>query len=107
MFLPNIKPGTFTGTAVLIGYLLIDDLTIDEQNALSCWLTLVADVLATNASWCQVLQDRQDKYQEMLDSLKDNDDDTSDNKEDNQGLDLIEKALEKMKQDIEMLKKKK
>lgn len=105
MFLPNIKPGTFTGTAVLIGYLLIDDLTIDEQNALSCWLTLVADVLATNASWCQVLQDRQDKYQDMLDSYKDNEDDKD--KEDTQKLDLIEKALEKMKQDIEMLKRRK
>ena len=111
MFLPNIKPCTFTGTAVLVGYLLIDDLTSAEQSALSAWLTLVADVLAANSSWLDVLQERRDAYQDMLDKIKEaSDDDTDDKKDaskDDQGLDLIQSALEKMQKDIALLKKKK
>ena len=34
MSLPNIPPKIFTLSAVALGYLLIDDLTANEQNAL-------------------------------------------------------------------------
>lgn len=42
---------TFTLLASLLGYLLIDNLTSTEQNALGNWLMLVAQTLCTNGSY--------------------------------------------------------
>ena len=53
--LPNMEPKIFSLSAVIVGYLLIDDLTANEQNALGNWLMLVAQVLCTNAFYKRVL----------------------------------------------------
>ena len=58
MSLPNIPPKIFTLSAVALGYLLIDDLTANEQNALGNWLMLTAQVLCTNALYKQVQAER-------------------------------------------------
>ena len=55
--LPNMDPKIFSLSAVIVGYLLIDDLTANEQNALGNWLMLVAQVLCTNAFYKQVLSE--------------------------------------------------
>jgi len=52
--IPNIPPKAFSFSAVIVGYLLIDDLTANEQNALGNWLMLVAQVLCTNAYFLQL-----------------------------------------------------
>ena len=57
--IPNIPPKLFSLSAVAVGYLLIDDLTANEQNALGNWLMLTAQVLCTTAFYQQVQQDRQ------------------------------------------------
>lgn len=57
--IPNVSPKTFTASAIIVGYLLIDDLTANEQNALGNWLMLTAQVLCTNAFYKQVQQDRE------------------------------------------------
>lgn len=59
--LPNMDPKIFSLSAVIVGYLLIDDLTANEQNALGNWLMLVAQVLCTNAFYKQVLSERKIK----------------------------------------------
>ena len=59
--IPNINPKLFSLSAVIVGYLLIDDLTANEQNALGNWLMLVAQVLCTNAFYKQVLSERKIK----------------------------------------------
>ena len=51
--LPNVTPEIFSISAVVVGYLLIDDLSSNEQNALGNWLMLVAQVLCTNATYKQ------------------------------------------------------
>ena len=56
--LPNIPPKLFTLSATAVGFILIDDLTANEQNALGNWLMLVAQVLSTNAFYRQVLKER-------------------------------------------------
>lgn len=56
--IPNIPPKLFSGSAALVGFLLIDDTTAEEQNALSNWLMLVAQVLATNAFYKALLKSR-------------------------------------------------
>lgn len=56
--LPNIPPKLFSLSAVAIGYILIDDSTANEQNALGNWLMLIAQVLSTNAFYRAVMQER-------------------------------------------------
>ena len=58
MKLPDIPAKAFSFSAVVVGYLLIDDLPANEQNALGNWLMLVAQVLSTNAFYKQVQKDR-------------------------------------------------
>lgn len=58
LMLPNIPPKLFSLSAVIVGYLLIDDTTANEQNALGNWLMLVAQVLSTNAFYRAVMQER-------------------------------------------------
>lgn len=59
MKLPNIDPKLFSLSAVLVGYLLIDDLSATEQNALGNWLMLAAQVISTNAYYKQLLTERE------------------------------------------------
>lgn len=56
--IPNVPAKVFSFSAVIVGYLLIDDLTANEQNALGNWLMLVAQVLSTNAYYKQVQAER-------------------------------------------------
>ncbi len=56
--IPNVPAKVFSFSAVIVGYLLIDDLTANEQNALGNWLMLVAQVLSTNAFYKQVQAER-------------------------------------------------
>ena len=46
----NIDPTTFTGSAVIIGFLLIDDLTVEEQASVGNWFELIGMVLLTYSS---------------------------------------------------------
>lgn len=73
MQLPNIPPKLFTLSAVALGYLLIDDLSANEQNALGNWLMLTAQVLCTNAYYKQVQTERTMKpetLEKMVEALK-------------------------------------
>ncbi len=56
--IPNVSPKIFSLSAVAVGYLLIDDLSANEQNALGNWLMLTAQVLCTNAYYKQVQAER-------------------------------------------------
>lgn len=57
-FIPNIPPKLFTISAVGVGFILLDDTTANEQNALGNWLMLVAQTLCTNAFYMQVQNER-------------------------------------------------
>lgn len=56
--IPDIPPKLFTLSAIAVGYILIDDTTANEQNALGNWLMLTAQVLCTNAFYKQVQAER-------------------------------------------------
>ena len=70
--LPNIPPKLFSISAVAIGYLLIDDTTANEQNALGNWLMLVAQVISTNAFYRALMQERGLEPRESTESGKNN-----------------------------------
>ena len=70
--LPNVPPKLFSLSAVIVGYILIDDSTANEQNALGNWLMLVAQVLTTNAFYRAVMQERGLESRESTESGKSN-----------------------------------
>ena len=56
MHIPEVPPQLFSISAVIVGVLLVDDSTPNEQNALGNWLMLVSQYLCTNAAYGQLLQ---------------------------------------------------
>ena len=86
MSLPNIPPKLFTLAAVALGYLLIDDLTANEQNALGNWLMLTAQVLCTNALYKQVEAERRKRAR-------------------NSNVETLERMIYAIKKELEELKK--
>lgn len=90
---PNIPPKLWSFSAVIVGYLLIDDLTANEQNALGNWLMLTAQVLCTNAFYKQVQMER-GRVQEN--TREPNTEET---------IYMMQKMMEAMKKEMEELKR--
>ena len=70
-----LPPELMTAIGTVLGFALIGDLTADQQNSLGNFLMLIAQILETNASQLQFLQDlEQDKtisaMQAQLDALQ-------------------------------------
>lgn len=86
--LPEVPPKLFSLSAVAVGYLLIDDLTANEQNALGNWLMLTAQVLCTNAYYKQVLSERNNS-----------------NFEEQNTQDILIKMMKALEKEVEILKK--
>ena len=81
----------FTLSAVVVGFLLLQELDLNEQNDLGNWFLLLGQLLCTNAARLSVLQ--------TTDSLSIN---TSN---DNQDMsDMLEKTVKSMQQEIDELK---
>lgn len=57
-FIPNGSPEAFSLSAVLIAFILIDDTTAKEQNALGNWFMLLGQTLCTNSTHRQTLEER-------------------------------------------------
>lgn len=89
-FPPNVSPRTFTSSAIIVAYLLMGDISITEQDAVGEWLMLVGQVLSTDATQRSVLEERKALEQEK-------------NEEDQ--IDIIKNALDKMQKQIDKLKK--
>ena len=90
--IPDVPPKVFTLSAIIVGYLLIDDTTANEQNALGNWLMLVAQVLCTNAYYKQVQAERNGNNQPPPTT-----DDT---------INMLNKVVCAMQEEINELKKK-
>lgn len=90
--IPDISPKAFSFSAVVVGYLLLDDLTANEQNALGNWLMLTAQVLCTNAFYKQVQQERYHNQKENF-SVE-------------QNIEMLKKMVNALNKEIENLKTK-
>ena len=68
----DLPPRTITLIAILLGFLMIDDLTSDEQDTLGNFLQLIGQTLETNSAQAQLLDDRKQdqKMKEMEDRIK-------------------------------------
>ena len=115
--LPNVPPKIFSLSAVIVGYILIDDMTAREQNALGNWLMLVAQVLSTNAFYRQVMQERglepenskeserQNPPNNLSQNQRENNNYRSRTTETEETLIMLEKMLKALKTEIETIKK--
>lgn len=96
--IPNIPAKAFSFSAIVVGYLLIDDLTANEQNALGNWLMLTAQVLSTNAFYKQVQQERSTN---VTDNMNNNDSNITIK----ENIAILQKMVNALNKEIETLKK--
>lgn len=96
--IPNIPAKAFSFSAIVVGYLLIDDLTANEQNALGNWLMLTAQVLSTNAFYKQVQQERST-------NVTDNMNKSDSNITIKENIAILQKMVNALNKEIETLKK--
>lgn len=94
--IPDIPPKAFTFSAIVVGYLLIDDTTANEQNALGNWLMLTAQVLCTNAFYKQVQMERGN----VIENANENKNYTTD-----ETIDMLEKMIRALQSEVDELKK--
>lgn len=57
-FPPTGNPRIYTLSAIIVAYLLIDDFTANEQNAIGNWLMTVGQTLEVNAAFQQLMEER-------------------------------------------------
>jgi len=86
----DIDPSTFTGSAFLVGFLLIKDLTPNEQDSIGNWLELVGLVMQTYASQVTTIEANRNR-----DSKSSSDSD----------VDTIKKAMDKIICELDKIKK--
>ena len=104
--LPNIPPKLFSLSAIVVGYILIDDMTANEQNALGNWLMLVAQVLSTNAFYRNVMQERGLEPRESTESKKNNNKKTNNNNNElKDTLIMLEKMINALQKELDELKR--
>ncbi len=83
----DIDPYTFTGSALVIGLVLVNELSPNEQGSVGNWLQLVGLVMQTYASQVTTLEgNNTDNSSNDIDTLKD-------------AVDKISKELEKIKKE--------
>ena len=113
ILLPNVPPKLFSLSAVVVGYILIDDMTANEQNAVGNWLMLVAQVLSTNAFYKAVMKERGLEPKGSTETGRNNADtfsnfsgnNTSNNESDNETVVMLEKMVRAMQTEIDNIKR--
>ena len=93
MHISDMDVYSFTGMAVILGYLLTLEFDVDEQAALGAWFNVIGDILASNSSYLALLQTRYDQLEDK----------TQDEQKDQ--FDILSEALDKLKEKIDMLEK--
>ncbi len=91
---PSVNANTFTLSAIIIGYLLIDELTPAEQNSLGNWFMLIGQVLCTNSAQQQVLNNRNHTSNPTNEHIIN----------DNIGVDDLQNILQKMREELNKFK---
>lgn len=113
ILLPNVPPKLFSLSAVVVGYILIDDMTANEQNAVGNWLMLVAQVLSTNAFYKAVMQERGLEPKRSTETGRNNADTFSGSSSnsspsdtpDNETVVMLEKMVHAMQTEIDNIKR--
>ncbi len=104
---PSTPAGEFILSTIIIGYLLIDEMTPTEQNSLGNWFMLIGQVLSTNSAQQQVLNNRtHTSNRSNRHVVNDGFGEDYENKDDTkQQMEMLKRAIEKMRQEIDNLNK--
>ena len=102
MRLPEINPQLFSLSAVIVGALLVDDSTPNEQNALGNWLMLVSQYLCTNAAYGQLLQSNTQTPGSFSENNSQN---NFNNQSDEETMKMLIKMVDALNKEIEEIKK--
>ncbi len=95
--IPNIPPKIFSLSAVAVGYILLDDATAREQNALGNWLMLVAQLLCTNAFYRQLREERGLENQNI--------NNVREKSQKEETIEMLEKLLKAIEEELKTIKK--
>lgn len=92
----NASALTFTTSAVIVSYILIEQLTTNQQDIIGGWFNIVGEILSAAASWNSTIEEQ----------LSDHDTNTQTSDEDNmetlrKTIEKIEEFLKSQKQDDE------
>ena len=106
MHLPKINPQLFSLSAVIVGVVLVDDSTPNEQNALGNWLMLVSQYLCTNAAYGQLLQSNTQTPGSFNENNNQNNINSSNtNQTDEETMKMLIKMVNALNKEIEEIKK--
>ena len=100
---PNINANTYSLSAIVIAFILIDESTPAEQNSLGNWFMLIGQVLCTNSAQQQVLNNRKKKSTQTGTSA--NDGIYNEVESNQEQIDLLNKIVTAMQKEIDDLKK--
>lgn len=110
--IPNVNAKTYSLSAIIVGYLLIDQSTPAEQNALGGWFMLVGQLLSTNSAQQQLLNNRNGTSNSSNRHVV-NDDNLNNNSQNinelyvEQQIIMMQKVINAIQQEINNLKEKK
>lgn len=108
--LPNVDAKAYSLSAIIVGYLLIDQSTPAEQNALGGWFMLVGQLLSTNSAQQQLLNNRHGTSNSLNRHVVNDDNLNNDSESNNQSdiekqIVMMQKVINAMQQEINNLKK--
>lgn len=103
---PNIPAPIFDLSAIIIGFLLIDESTPAEQNSIGNWFMLIGQVLCTNSAQQQVINNRTKKSntsnQHVINDTFGSD--FANRSDTNAQIQMIERIVKAMEQELSNLK---
>lgn len=102
-FLYNSK--TYTLAALIIGYILIEELTVDEQNAVGNWLMTIGQILDGNAAIAQAIQNKIDAKSQNNDNNNNGNNDAIINciKEDKKTINELKEMIKTLEKRLDEL----
>ena len=103
---PNIPAPIFDLSAIIIGFLLIDESTPAEQNSIGNWFMLIGQVLCTNSAQQQVINNRTNESntsnQHVISDTFGSD--FTNQSDTNTQIQMIERIVKAMEQELNNLK---
>lgn len=104
--IPNVNSKSFTLSAFIIGFLLIDETTPAEQNSLGNWFMMIGQVLCTNSAQQQVLNNRNNTSSTSNRHIINDDNINKNETSIEEQINLMKKVIDAMKNEINNLKTK-
>lgn len=111
-FPPNINPNIYALSSYIVGMVIIDDLSVVEQNTIGNWLMLLGQFIITNAGQQALIESRIEKNNININSKKHKSGQgpyTSNSNKSNQTtrneVDFILQEIQKIEKELQRLKK--